>query len=90
MKRTEWPSEGDYVVVKIKRISNYGAVADLEEYKQTEGFIHISEVATSWVKNIRSFVSESQIRVATVKRLDRAKNTIDLSLRDVTPQQEKV
>lgn len=90
MKRTEWPSEGDYVVVKIKRISNYGAVADLEEYNQTEGFIHISEVATSWVKNIRSFVSEAQIRVATVKRLDRAKNTIDLSLRDVTPQQEKV
>ena len=89
MKRTEWPSAGDLVVAKIKRVLNYGAIAELQEYPDKEGFIHISQVTSSWVKNIRSFVSEGQIRVAQVTRVDPEKNTVDISLRKVTQQQEK-
>lgn len=89
MKKTEWPQQGSLVVVKIKRVMPYGAIAELSEYPGKEGFIHISNVATSWVKNIHSFVSEGNIRVAYVNNLDLAKSSLDLSLRKVSDQQEK-
>lgn len=87
--KSEWPERGDFVVVKIKRIMSYGAIADLLEYPKKEGFVHISKVASSWIKNIRSFLSEGQIRVALVKKIDPEKNIVDLSLRDVSTHQEK-
>jgi translation initiation factor 2 subunit 1 len=75
--------------VKIKRITNYGAVAELTEFPGKEGFIHISQVSSSWVKNIRSVISEGQMRVAKIRGVDLEKKTIDLSLRDVSAQMEK-
>ncbi|MEM0372867.1 MAG: translation initiation factor IF-2 subunit alpha [archaeon] len=89
MKLKAMPGVDDIVVVKIKRIANYGALADLLEYPGKEGFIHISKISSSWVKNIRSVVSEGQLRVAKVKAIDAQKGLIDLSLRDVSPQMEK-
>jgi translation initiation factor 2 subunit 1 len=89
MKLEEWPERGELVVLKIKRIMNYGAIAELSEYPGKEGFIHISNIATSWIKNIRSFVSEGQVRVASVIRIDQAKRTVDISLRKVSKAQEK-
>ncbi len=87
--RKEWPYSGDLVVIKIKRVNPFGATVDLLDYPGKEGFIHISNVANSWVKNIRSFVSEGQVRVASTMRVDPTKNSIDLSLRKVSSQQEK-
>ena len=87
--KKEWPASGDMVVIKIKRVNPFGATVDLLEYPGKEGFIHISNVANSWVKNIRSFVSEGQVRVASTMRVDPNKNSIDLSLRKVSSQQEK-
>ncbi|MFH0986427.1 MAG: translation initiation factor IF-2 subunit alpha [Candidatus Micrarchaeota archaeon] len=89
MKQGEWPRAGDLVIVKIKRITNYGAGADLVEYPGKEGFIHVSQVASSWVKNIHSFVSEGQLRVAKVKKMDPRNNSLDLSLKEVSKNQEK-
>lgn len=89
MKLSEWPQRDDIVVVKIKRIANYGALADLLEYPGKEGFIHISKVSSSWVKNIRSVISEGQLRVGKVKAIDVQKGLIDVSLRDVSGQMEK-
>jgi translation initiation factor 2 subunit 1 len=89
LKKTEWPQTGSLVVVRIKRIMPYGAIAELSEYPGKEGFIHISNVATSWVKNIHSFISEGNIRVAQVNNIDLDKSSIDLSLRKVGEQQEK-
>lgn len=89
MKLEDWPKPGELVVLKIKRVMDYGAVAELSEYPGKEGFIHISNVASSWVKNIRSFVSDGQVRVASVMRVDPSKNTVDVSLRRVSKAQEK-
>ncbi len=89
MKRYEYPSKGDLVVVRIKRITNHGAFAELLEYPGKEGFIHISQIASSWVKNIRNHVSEGQVRIALVTYVDPRKRIIDISLRSVKPNQEK-
>ncbi len=90
MKIEEWPSPGELVVVKIKQIlPGTGVKADLLEYPGKEGFIHISQVARSWVKNIRSFVSVGSMRVAAVERVRPEDGIITLSLRKVSPQQQK-
>lgn len=85
---TEYPSEGDLVICRIKSIENYGVFVDLVEYEK-EGFIHISKITSGWVKNIRSHVSEGQLRVASVVKVDKQKDLIDLSMRKVGPVQER-
>ncbi len=78
------PELNDYVVVKITQVMQYGAYAELEEYPGWRGFIHISEVAPHWVKNIRSHVKEGQTRVAKVIRVYPDKRSVDLSLKRVS------
>ncbi len=89
MKRKGWPKEGELAVIKIKRIMDYGAVADLIEYEDRDGFIHISNITKSWVKNIRSHVSTGETRVAEVTKVEQDKNTINLSLKDVSDSQKR-
>jgi len=53
------------------------------------GFLHISEISSSWVKNIRDFVREGEKVVLKVLRVDREKGHIDLSLRRVTKREKR-
>ncbi|AEH24093.1 translation initiation factor IF-2 subunit alpha [Pyrococcus yayanosii CH1] len=85
----EFPEEGEFVVATVKRVHHYGAFLELDEYPGKEGFMHISEVASTWVKNIRDYLREGQKVVAKVIRVDPEKGHIDLSLRRVTQQQRK-
>jgi len=82
----EEPEIGEIVVIKVKKVLNYGAFVELTEYDNRTGFIHISQVASRWVKNIRNYVKENQTRAAQVLSVDRAKNQIDLSLTKVSSQ----
>ncbi|MDO8626859.1 MAG: S1 RNA-binding domain-containing protein [Candidatus Diapherotrites archaeon] len=88
----ELPEIGEVVVVQISKILDYGVFVDLLEFERVSGFVHISQVASSWIKNIRNHVSENQIRVAEVTRIDTEKNQIDLSFTKVSPgtQKEKI
>ncbi len=85
----EEPEIGEIVVIKVKKVLNYGAFADLLEYGNKTGFIHISQVASRWVKNIRNHVKENQVRAAQVLSVDRGRNQIDLSLTKVSQQAAK-
>lgn len=85
-KRQKWPEVGDIVIGTVVRIEPYGAYVKLDEYNGKEGFIHISEISSTWVRNIRDYVREKQKVVAKVLRVDKTKNHIDLSLRRVTDQ----
>jgi translation initiation factor 2 subunit 1 len=85
----DFPEEGEFVVATVKNIHHYGAFLSLDEYPGKEGFMHISEVAPTWVKNIRDYLKEGQKIVAKVIRVDPSKGHIDLSLKRVTQQQRK-
>jgi len=87
-KKIEWPEEGDLVIATVKTITDYGAYVVLDEY-QKEGLLHISEVSSGWVRNIRNFVREGQKFVLKVLRVDAEKGHIDLSLRRVTRRERK-
>jgi len=83
------PEVGELVVATIVRISPYGAYATLDEYSDSEGLLHISEVSSRWVKNIRDHVRENQKTVLKVLRVDPEKRHIDLSLRRVNEREKR-
>ncbi len=87
----EWllPEAGELVVGTIVRIMSYGAYAALDEYEGAEGLLHISEISSRWVKNIRDHVRERQKAVLKVLRVDREKRHIDLSLRRVNEREKR-
>lgn len=85
----ELPEIGEIVLGKIARIMDYGVIVELIEYPGVQGFVHISNVASGWVKNIRNFVKEDQIRVAEVMNINQQKEQIDLSFTKVSPTVEK-
>ena len=67
------PSEGELVVALVREVKQNGAYVDLEEYEGIEGFIFIGEIASGWVKNIRSIVREGQRVVAKVIKVKKDK-----------------
>ena len=75
----------------IETVTDYGAYAKLDEYNK-RGLLHVSEISSSWIRNIRDFVREGQKAVLKVLRVDTEKGHIDLSLRRVTKREriEKV
>lgn len=85
--RKEWPEEGDLVVGTVHKVLNYGAFAILEEYPEKEAFIHISEVSSGWVKNIRDYVRENQKIVAKVLRVNPRKGHVDVSMKRIREDQ---
>jgi translation initiation factor 2 subunit 1 len=87
--RGEFPEEGELVVGTVTSIRNFGAFVTLDEYAKKEAFIHLSEVATGWVKYIRDHVREGQKIVARVLRVDRSKGQVDLSLKRINDHQRR-
>jgi translation initiation factor 2 subunit 1 len=87
--RAEFPEEGDLVVGTVTSIRNFGAFVTLDEYNNREAFIHLSEVATGWVKYIRDHIREGQKIVARVLRVDPTKAQIDLSLKRINDHQRR-
>jgi len=85
----ELPEPGEIVVCKVKQVLNYGAFAELVEYDNQKGFVHVSQVATRWVKNIRNHVKEGQVRAAKVLSINRDRNQIDLSFTKVSSNAQR-
>ncbi|AAT42990.1 translation initiation factor IF-2 subunit alpha [Picrophilus oshimae] len=83
------PDVGDLVVVTIKEIKNYGAIVTLDEYENVTGFIHITEVATGWIKHIKDYLKENQKTVCKVLDVDKSRRHVDLSLKRVNEHQRR-
>ena len=80
MGKPEWPEVGDLVVATIVRIVGHGANVVLDEHNGKEGLLHISEISSRWVRNIRNHVRERQKAVLQVQRVDPSKGQIDLCI----------
>ena len=89
MKYSGWPEKGDLVVGKVDEIEDFGVFVDLEEYEDKRGLVHVSNVASGWIKNVRDHVGVDERVVAKVLDVDESAQQIDLSLKDVNDHQRK-
>jgi translation initiation factor 2 subunit 1 len=87
--KVEYPEAGDLVVCSVQNVKNFGAFVSLDEYGGKEGFIHVRDVATGWVKYIRDHVREGQKIVCKVLSVDKERGHIDLSLKQVNEHQKR-
>lgn len=88
-KRKGLPEWGELVLCTVQRISPYAAWCKLDEYPETEGMIHVSEVSGKWVHDIREFVKVNKQYVAKVVKIDYQKNFVNLSLKRVSEGEKK-
>ncbi|MEM1515259.1 MAG: translation initiation factor IF-2 subunit alpha [Candidatus Bathyarchaeia archaeon] len=88
-KENEWPEVGELVISTVTEITDYGAYVRLDEYDGKEGFLHISEISSGWIRNIRDHVREGEKLVLKVLRVDPVRKQIDLSLRRVTQREKR-
>ncbi|MAX34263.1 MAG: translation initiation factor IF-2 subunit alpha [Euryarchaeota archaeon] len=88
-KQDEWPEIGEFLVCMIKTVKQNGVYVDLDGYSGQEGFIFIGEVASGWVKNIRSIVREGQRVVAKVIKVKKDKRSVELSIKSVSDERRR-
>ncbi len=83
------PEVDELVIATVKKIMPYGAFCALDEYGGRESFLHISEVAPRWIKNIHEFLHEGQSLVAKVHNVIPDKSQVDISIKRVSDSEKK-
>ncbi len=85
----DFPEVGEIVVATVTRIVDQGAYVSLDEFNNIQGFLHVSEIATGWIRNVAKFLKIGEKKVLLVKRVDPRRSEIDLSLKQVSSDQKK-
>jgi translation initiation factor 2 subunit 1 len=83
------PEPGEVVICTVREITSHGIYVNLDQYDGTNGFLHVSEISTGWVRNIDRVAKVSQKLVLKVIRINRTRREIDLSLRQVTNEERR-
>lgn len=77
------------MICTVREITPHGIYVNLDQYDGMNGFLHISEISTGWVRSIEKVAKPQQKLVLKVIRADRTRNEIDLSLRQVTNEERR-
>lgn len=85
----ELPEQGEIVIATISKLMDHGAYVTLDEYNGLQGFLHISEIAPGWIRSVNKFIKENEKKVLLVKKVNRERKDVDLSLKQVSTDQKK-
>ena len=83
-KKDGFPNDREVVLCTVKKILHNSVFVHIDEYKNKEGIIHISEIAPGRIRSIREYVREGKKIICIVLRINRERGNIELSLRRVT------
>lgn len=83
------PESGEVVICTVREITSHGIYVNLDQYGGINGFLHVSEISTGWVRNIERVAKPQQRLVLKVIRADKVRREIDLSLRQVTNEERR-
>lgn len=89
---SDFPEVGELVVATCTKITPHGGYFYIESYEilgETAGFVHISELSRTWVRNIRKHIREGQKSVCRVMRVTVQRQEVDLSIRRVSDSQKR-
>ena len=84
-----WPELGEFLVCTITTVKQNGVYVDLDGYPGREGFVFIGEIASGWVKNIKSHVREGQRVVAKALKVRKDKKSVELSIKSVSEERRR-
>ena len=85
----ELPETGEIVIATVTKISDHGAYVTLDEYNKIQGFLHVAEIDPGWVRKVNKYVREGEKKVLLVKKVERGRKEIDLSLKQISKDQRK-
>lgn len=85
----ELPEQGEIIIATITKIMDHGAYVSLDEYNGIQGFLHISEIAPGWIRDVKKYVKEGEKKVLLVKNVNLERGDVDLSLKQVSNDQKK-
>ncbi len=80
MRKQGLPSRNEIVICRVEKIYPNSVSVQLVEYGK-KGMVHVSEVASKWVRNIREFLKENQLVVCRVMKVE--DDHIELSVKRV-------
>jgi translation initiation factor 2 subunit 1 len=85
--RELWPRKDDIVMVQVKNVSDTGAYVSLLEYNNIEGLITPGELSRRRIRSVNKLTRIGKQEVVTVLRVDKERGFIDLSKKNVVPEE---
>lgn len=82
-----FPEIEDVVMVNVRSIAEMGAYVELQEYKDIEGMILLSELSRRRIRSINKLIRVGRTECVVVIRVDKDKGYIDLSKRRVSAEE---